>query len=322
MKISVIVPVYNAEKTITRCVESIVRNRKSNNIEIILVEDCSKDKSLKLCQQLSRMYEGIICIHNNQNQGVSYTRNRGLDLATGKYVMFVDSDDWVDTEYFSAFFDVIDKNELLLPICGYVNHDEKNNGSTDIFGWEEFEDTKIESLKTTIQSLYDHRLMQQLWNKVFVLDLINQYNIRFDETISIGEDFRFILEYIKKCEIQKVCLINKPLYHYMRDQSGSLMYHVGCESIEESIKNLKILYEIIGYRKDEIVRILDKERENQKEIYAYLIFHNMGMSYYKKKKLILALDDNRGKTLFRKNRIVFLKEKIVLILKRIGCYGK
>mgnify|MGYP002793409967 CR=1 FL=1 len=321
MEVSVIVPVYNAECTIERCIDSIIKN-KQENIEVILVEDCSSDRSWEICQSLSYKYKNVVCLHNEINKGVSYTRNRGLDRASGKYTMFVDSDDWIDSEYFSHFLNVIQQYQLPLSICGYVNHDEKNNGTTDIFTWTDFKGIKIENIQEIIKQLYDHRLLQQLWNKIFITELIKQKNIRFDESISIGEDCRFVLEYIKKCGVQEVCLINKPLYHYMRDQAESLMYRVGYESIEEPIKNLKLLYEIKGYTLNEIDRVLKLEREKQKELYAYLIFHNAGMSYSEKKKLILALDQTDGRKLLKKNRILFFKEKFSLMLKRIRDYGK
>src|SRR5699024_5992085 len=95
--------------------------------------------------------------------------------------------------------------------------------------------------------------------------------IFFDESISIGEDLRFILEYIRKCHITEIYLINHPLYHYMRDQKGALMYRVGYEGVEEVLKNLRELYRILGKTEEEIEQILIEERQRQLEVYAYLI---------------------------------------------------
>ena len=137
--------------------------------------------------------------------------------------------------------------------------------------------------------------------------------IFFDESISIGEDLRFILEYIRKCNITEIYLINRPLYHYMRDQKGALMYRVGYEGVEEPLKNLRELYRILGKTDEEIEQILIAERQRQLEVYAYLIFHNYGMKRSEKKRLILALDEKQGKTLYKKNRCVFLKERILIL---------
>ena len=146
-----------------------------------------------------------------------------------------------------------------------------------------------------------------------VTDWIKKNEIFFDGSISIGEDLRFILEYIRKCNITEIYLINHPLYHYMRDQKGALMYRVGYEGVEEVLKNLRELYRILGKTEEEIEKILIEERQRQLEVYAYLIFHNYGMKRSEKKRLILSLDEKQGQTLYKKNRCVFLKERISIL---------
>ena len=95
---SAIIPVYNAEKTLRRCVESLVLGHE-RQIEVILVEDRSKDKSFEVCQELAAEFSNVICIQNEINRGVSFTRNQGLAAATGEYILFTDSDDWVSAQY-------------------------------------------------------------------------------------------------------------------------------------------------------------------------------------------------------------------------------
>ncbi len=305
---SVIVPVYNAASTIERCVKSLVKSG-GDDLQIILVEDCSKDNSLEVCKKLAEKYPSVDCFHNEENRGVSYTRNRGLDAAEGKYILFADSDDWVDKEYVSAFSEVI-SNGGKFAVCGYVNHDEKQNGRTDVIAWNHFDNTLTVELKSEIEKLYQDCLIQQLWNKVFVASFIRENNVRFDESISIGEDTRFILDYIKKSNIQNITLINKPLYHYMRDNSGSLMFRVGYESVEEPLINLSKLYGIMGLSDVEKEQRLRYDRQKTVENYAYLIMHNMGMPTKEKKRLILALDPKQGRTLYKSNRTLFIKEQI------------
>jgi len=319
--INVIIPVYNAEKTIEKCVESIEANTYKD-VEIILVEDCSKDESWKVCKELAEKYAKIKCIRNERNRGVSYTRNQGLKAASGEYIMFVDSDDWVDENYFSEFIQVFEGKKNSLMVCGYVNHDEKVNGVTDIFGWNDFEGVKKCEIKSVIKSLHEKSLLQQLWNKIFMTSLIKEKNIQFDESINIGEDTRFVLDYIYKCEIETIYLLNKPLYHYIRGQAGSLMYKVGYESVEEPLKNLRKLYQILEYESDEIDNLIQKERQRQIELYAYLIFHNAGMDAQEKKRLIINLDEQQGENLYKKNKKLFYKERVAMLLKKITGQGK
>lgn len=313
IKYSIVVPVYNAENTIERCVESIIANNM-DNIEIILIDDCSKDSSLEKCNALAEKCKQIVVIHHDINKGVSYARNTGIYAAKGKYTLFVDSDDWIDSLYCNTFDRYISENPDSFLICGYVNHDEKYNGRTDIIGWNDIGEYKVSNIKTELEVIYRSNLLQQLWNKLFITEIIQNNKLKFDESISIGEDFRFILEYIRVSKINKVVLINKPLYHYMRDQEGSLMFRVGLESVEESLKSLVSLYQVVGYSQNEIEEKIVIDRENQIELYAYLIMHNAGMSIKRKKKLIYNLGSKQGKYLYKKNKRIYIKEKIVKLL--------
>lgn len=313
IKYSIVVPVYNAENTIERCVESIIANNM-DNIEIILIDDCSKDSSLEKCNAIAEKYKQIVVIHHDTNKGVSYARNTGIYAAKGKYTLFVDSDDWIDSLYCNTFDRYISENPDSFLICGYVNHDEKYNGRTDIIGWNDIGEYKVSNIKTELEVIYRSNLLQQLWNKLFITEIIQNNKLKFDESISIGEDFRFILEYIRVSKINKVVLINKPLYHYMRDQEGSLMFRVGLESVEEPLKNLVSLYQVVGYSQNEIEEKIVIDRKNQIELYAYLIMHNAGMSIKRKKKLIYNLGSKQGKYLYKKNKRIYIKEKIVKLL--------
>ncbi len=310
---SVIVPVYNAASTITRCVDSLVKSG-GDDVQIILVEDCSKDESWTVCQTLSQTYANVSAFHNEQNRGVSFTRNRGLENATGEYVLFTDSDDWVDEDYVPTFRKVVESGNTFA-VCGYVNHDEKHSGRTDEVVWGEGDGLEAVPLRPELKALHERCLLQQLWNKVFVNAVIQEQQVRFDESISIGEDTRFILEYLEKGQIDSVCFINRALYHYMRDQDGSLMFRVGYESVEEPLKNLRKLYRLMGMTQEQIDDTVAEERQRLIGHYAYLIMHNAGMPLCEKKRLILALDASSGKQLYRRNRWLFIKEQLKKRLK-------
>ena len=308
---SVIVPVYNAAKTVERCVDSLVRSG-GDDLQIILIEDSSKDNSWEVCQRLAEKYETVTALHNEHNSGVSQARNKGLDAATGQYLLFCDSDDYWEEDFVATFRAVVEAGHDFA-ICGYVNHDEVASGRTDIFGFEKAETIP---LRPNLKDIQDKTLLQQLWNKVFRADIVREKGVRFDESISIGEDLRFILDYIRLGDVQEVTFINKALYHYMRDQAGSLMYRVGYESIEEPLKNMAALYRLMGMEEAEIEKRIHDQRARQIDSYAYLIMHNMGMPMGERKRLILALDESRGKALYKRNRTIFFKETLAKLLKR------
>lgn len=314
MTFSIIIPVYNAEETISRCVDSIVCGGDSD-VQVVLVEDCSTDNSWAVCQYLAQKYRNVICFHNAQNRGVSYTRNRGLLEAEGKYLLFVDSDDWVDPIYIQAFREAIAAGAEFA-VCGYINHDEKYGHRTDAFLWPDIDEITEVPLIQCIEEMYDRRLLQQLWNKSFSAELVKTHGIRFDESISIGEDTRFVLDYIQQCGIKRITRINRPLYHYMRDQAGSLMFRVGYESIDELVRNMKKMYEIMGLQEGDLESRLSIAREKTIKSYAYIIMHNTGMSLREKRNLIRSLDVSRGSQLFWDNLGCSIKEHIYALLKK------
>lgn len=128
-KVSIVIPVYKAADTITRCVESLEKNTYKN-LQIILVEDCSGDQTINVCKKLANTYDNVLCIENDQNHGVSYTRNHGMDYADGNYLMFVDSDDYVEADYVETMISVISctGDENIMPVCGYVTRMKRKMG--------------------------------------------------------------------------------------------------------------------------------------------------------------------------------------------------
>lgn len=310
-KVSIIIPVYKAEKTIERCVQSIAKGTYQN-VEIILVEDCSPDASLKKCRTLEKKYDSVIVKHNIENRGVSYTRNQGLKCITGKYLMFVDSDDWVEPDYVESFVNEMAKANLAMVISGYVNHDEVFNGRTDIFGWGDTGKIQGSALSEKLPELYHNRLLQQLWNKIFRTEIVLENEICFDETISMGEDFRFILEYLAKVKQKsdKCVLIDRPLYHYIRDNKTSLMSTFGNENIAEPLKNISLMISLMNIGRDEQKIFYEKEKDRIIGQYAYRIMHNSNCSITKKIDLLKEIAGNAWVKWFIKLSIICVKEKI------------
>ena len=313
--VSIIIPVYNTSSTLERCISSILTNT-FKDFELILVEDGSSDNSWEICEKLAQRHEQIIALKNAENRGVSYTRNRGLEAASGRYIMFVDSDDWLFPDYFECFLRQLSVDPQAFIVCGFMNHDEKYNHRVDEKSWNNSGDTLILDTAGALEGLYDKVLLQQLWNKVFLRSVIVDNHLCFDETISIGEDFRFVLSYLKCIDGHTVTILDKPLYHYMRDRADSLMYHVGYEGVEESLKNLQMLYELEGFSQDDIERKLISAREHQLESYAYLIMHNRGMGISEKKRLIRNLDQSKGKSLYSRHRWLYIKERLAGLIHR------
>ena len=178
--ISIIVPVYNAEKTLRRCVRSLM-GQKYRNLEIILVNDGSKDGSLGLCRKFAGE-DARIRVIDQPNGGVSSARNAGLDAATGKFVMFCDSDDWTEPDWCAAMRGNYEEGNLT--ICE-IDRDD--------IPLERAEHPQI--LETAQRKDFLHRplLMCALYNKFFARNVIEDNHLRFPEQLSLGEDFAFVL---------------------------------------------------------------------------------------------------------------------------------
>lgn len=217
-KASVVIPVYNAEKTIRRCVESILFGRESD-VQIVLIDDCSTDQSWKECSRLQKQYAQVMAIHNDKNRGVSFTRNRGLTYAQAESVLFVDGDDWVSGEYVSSLLEMSQSHPAEMVLCGYTLIDyTRKQRSRYIFGGQ--------SEIVHVSNLFDLEgavLLQQLWNKVFHREIIRRANIQFDESLSMGEDFKFVLDYMEAAGLHQCAVLNRPLYYYIRANQTSLM---------------------------------------------------------------------------------------------------
>jgi glycosyltransferase involved in cell wall biosynthesis len=211
MFLSVIIPVYNAESFLSKCLDSLIRSKKDNKVEIILINDGSLDNSLEIAEAYSRKYD-FIKVFNQKNQGPSAARNAGLEMAKGDYVCFVDSDDYVENDYFDIIFKNTSQDFDVL-IFGF----NKINGAQIIqnnFINKILERKDILNLICT--SFSNMNLFWFPFKKVYKAGLLKQ--IRFNKKISIGEDTIFNLEAFIKAERVKV--IENCLYNYVNNENS------------------------------------------------------------------------------------------------------
>lgn len=315
-KASVIIPVYNAEKTLRRCVESLVLGLE-RNIEVILCEDCSGDDSWKLCNELADSYPNIRAIQNEQNRGVSYTRNHALSIATGESVLFVDSDDWVSSQYARSLIELASAHPISLPICGQ-NFIDKVNGYRRTYTWDNQTGTVSELDSTNLFGLVDQFLLQQLWNKIFRRDIIEEHHIRFDETQSIGEDFQFVLDYMEAAKIKRCVVLNKPLYYYIRWNNNSLMSHFGLGSKENSAARLTKLFRICNTEDAGVQAQYQKALDSLNWNFAYQVANTHKLSQKQKRDVLREIlpYENTNEVLY-KNRMNYFKNLLLKQLKLI-----
>ena len=285
-KVSVIIPVYNSGNKIIKCVESLIFG-VYKNIEVLLIDDCSTDDSYQYCEKLAGKFNNVYSYKNKSNTGVSFTRNRGIELSKGDYLVFVDSDDWVSGEYISSLIVNSEAETDALVICGILFINEVEHYRTK-YVWDESSREKIILGKKDYFSLIDKFYIQSPCNKLFNRNIIINYCIKFDVNQTMGEDFQFVLDYLSKLYSDHCVVINRALYYYVRYSDTSLMGQFGLEEKNrEFIYRLKQLKSIIGSDDTQTDKIYNKAVENTLNSYAYNICRNANVE---KKEKIEAIE--------------------------------
>ncbi len=238
--VSVIIPVYNSSQYLEKCVKSVI-NQTLENIEIILVDDCSTDNSYDLCKMLCEQDSRLCLVHCDVNKGVSSVRNAGLDVAAGEYVYFCDSDDYLEQDCLEFLLNLILQDRGYdLSICGfYINNNEvREDNITPVV-------LNNKEAMGLIIGMNRYQPKGYLWNKLFKRSIILRSGIRFDENIHIGEDSLFCCLYIKHCN--KAIYSAVPKYHYCRNAVSVTRNMVDARSMTVLTSHKKIQNCCSGY---------------------------------------------------------------------------
>ena len=221
--ISIIVPVYNVEKYIARCIETIIQ-QSYKNIEILLIDDGSTDESGKICDDFGKKYNNISVVHQ-RNQGLSKTRNVGIEMAKGKYIGFVDSDDYIERDMYEILYKNMVKYDADISVCDYIEitGNMKNVKKTNT----NFETIIYDNLETKIKELLtEETLNNYAWNKLYNRELFNK--IRFKENIKFEDvDIMYKLFY----RANKIVYTSYVGYNYVQ-RYDSIMKTIDNNAIE------------------------------------------------------------------------------------------
>lgn len=215
-KVSIIIPFYNAQATLDRSLTGLL-TQTYTNLEIIYIDDGSTDRSLEVVEGISAGDERVKIIRK-KNTGVSSSRNVGLENATGEWIYFADADDWMVRDCIETLVKGAEALNCDMVVSdfarvrsGLVSH--KHGPAGGLFTQKQF-------LRYMGRRPSDH-YFSSLWNKLFRRSIIEQEYLRFDTSISFGEDHVFILRYLRS--VRNVMLVDRPLYYYI-DTEGSLLH--------------------------------------------------------------------------------------------------
>lgn len=216
-QISIIVPVYNAEKYLHQCVDSIL-NQSFRDFELLLIDDGSKDDSGAICDEYASKDKRVRVWHQ-ENQGVSVARNVGLEHAQGEWIYFPDSDDIIMDDAFDTMMSMVSEGVDYV-ICGYEVYDEDGNCTYAIADRQQRTMTQHEALMEMFAPT-DYRYQGYLWNKLFKRSIIQKNNLRFVEGIKFNEDRLFDVEYLS-CINGDVAYSTSPIYQYIERSTSAM----------------------------------------------------------------------------------------------------
>lgn len=212
IKISVIIPIYNCQKYLPECLQSL-SNQSISDFETILVDDGSSDSSLEICETYSLNNDKVKVIHTDNN-GVSIARNIGLKNAKGELVVFIDADDVLEYNYLEILSQTIENNDVDLVCCGYKIF------PSDTDSVIEDKILCMNASEFVTEVLNNIEIGGYLWNKIFKKALIDEMQLVFPESISIWEDKYFVLKYLIFCK--KVRIVDQILYNYRQHGNSAV----------------------------------------------------------------------------------------------------
>lgn len=262
-KISIIVPVYNVEKYLGKCIDSIL-NQTYKNFELILVDDGSTDSSKTICEVYSKKDNRIKLFHKT-NGGLSDARNYGINHSNGEYLLFIDSDDFIHNHYLEILYNTIEKNNADLVICKYKSVYEKDNVTFDI-------PDKIDIQKYDRSQVYEKMFLQDGIDvsavaKIYKKSIFIDNNIMFPKDM-LYEDMQIIDKVIENCS--SIFIADFDGYFYLQ-RSGSIMYS---SMSEKRMSLIKKMDDLISLMKNKYPDAVDEAIKR----YVYCNFHILGRS--------------------------------------------
>lgn len=298
-KISIIIPVYNGSHYIDRCLNSILL-QKLEEFEIIIINDGSTDNSLEILSKYN--IDHRVKILTQKNKGASYSRNFGIEKATGEYIAFIDIDDYISSDmYYKMYKSAIDNNSDIV-CCSFIEKiGDINNrfedllmGSNLLIGYE-IKDVYLNNITKDI-----HISGLALWNKIFKKSFLEKYILRIREDKVLGEDREFISRALMKADI--ISNVNEPLYFYTKENENSITSEISINKVRQYLLERKEISDFINSNIKSQKKISEFFVINNKKIYYKLIDYcikqissnNNIFNSYKSIKVILELDEMKN----------------------------
>ena len=259
--VSIIIPIYNAEKTIERCVNSIL-SQTYKDFELLLLDDGSTDASGSICDSFAEKDKRVKVIHK-ENSGVSDTRNQGIYMAEGEYLQFVDSDDWISPEATGFFLRAAAEHGCDMVIADFyrvIGERVAQKGTIEKDGILSREDYAAHMMRKPADFYYG-----VLWNKLYKTSIIKEYQIKMDTAVSWCEDFIFNMEYVR--QIKTVYVLKVPMYYYVKTKDSLVSQGL---SMKKTIEMKRMVFAYYNHFYKEVLGEEDYEKQKG-QVYRFFL---------------------------------------------------
>lgn len=290
--VSIIVPCYKVERYLDRCMLSLL-HQTLQDIEIILVDDGSPDRCPQMCDEYARQDLRIKVVHK-ENGGLGYARNSGLEVATGAYVAFVDSDDFVETNMYEVLYeeaiqsdaDVVFSNFYTERKKGYWHENREVNERKEWIG-KGVEEFMLDMIASAPYEKTERKYQMSVWHSIYRRSIIENNHIRFySEREVLSEDFPFQMEFFKHC--LKIVFLPHVFYHYCRNENSlthsftpnkfsriKILYDIMTEQLKDvdsSQERLDRFY--IGYMRARTIELIESELPDKRKVLSDMLDNN------------------------------------------------
>lgn len=296
IKLSVVIPVYNCEKYLSQCLDSVYNTDYSDEFEVVLIDDGSTDNTKMICNDYSSKYDNLVFIKNSKNRGVSYSRNKAIKTAKGKYILFVDGDVFLDKDWYLLIREKLKLNKDIMYLDTNINEGIK------------FNDLLLNVL--CINRPYIPGPVNKLFNRKFIIN----NNIKFNEKMINGEDVVFNLDVLEKCSTFNIVNISFYNYRIYGGSSTKSFNNKVLESYSELYKKICYFVNKMEFSEELKTKIIN----NCIYTNVYCIFHRLSFEkYFKNRELyrfvfydpyrvVLSRVDNTNVYCFKLNVFFFL----------------
>ncbi|MDU1846689.1 MAG: glycosyltransferase [Niallia nealsonii] len=220
IELSIIIPIYNADKYLDKCISSVLC-QTYKNFELILIDDGSSDTSLSICQKY-QLLDKRVRLYHQENNGPSSARNVGIDYAKGEYIAFIDADDYITEDMYTDLMSIIKKENCDLVISPlihqFIGRKNKESCPTNLGYYGMINNSYVDANK--IYPLFENGIVNGPCGKIYKASFIKEHKLRMPDEIHYGEDLIFNIEYLHYCNA--IYLTDKAFYYYVKKKSGSL----------------------------------------------------------------------------------------------------